>query len=163
MSVIAAVDGEEGSAKIVSTAHEIASGIGVELVVLHVMTEDQFEAVKEGPELIGGPWDIPYARYEHPQEDYSQADAEADAAEVARGIVAETLPADANVTSRGAVGEPAEMLLETADAADADYLVIGGRKRTPIGKALFGSVSQSVLLNATRPVVSVMSDEYDES
>jgi len=50
-------------------------------------------------------------------------------------------------------GDPAEQLLEAARESDANLLVLGGRKRSPTGKALFGSVTQSVILNADRPVM----------
>jgi nucleotide-binding universal stress UspA family protein len=50
-------------------------------------------------------------------------------------------------------GDPAETIIDAADEADADLIVIGGRKRSPAGKALFGSVTQTVILNAGRPVL----------
>jgi nucleotide-binding universal stress UspA family protein len=50
-------------------------------------------------------------------------------------------------------GDPAEQILEAADEVDADMIVLGGRKRSPLGSFLFGSVSQAVTLDATRPVV----------
>jgi len=50
-------------------------------------------------------------------------------------------------------GDPADQLLETARELDADLIVVAGRKRSPTGKALFGSVTQSVILNAERPVM----------
>jgi nucleotide-binding universal stress UspA family protein len=50
-------------------------------------------------------------------------------------------------------GDPAEEILEVADEIDADLIVLGGRKRSPLGSLLFGSVSQAVTLDATRPVV----------
>lgn len=50
-------------------------------------------------------------------------------------------------------GDPAEELIEAATEHDADLIVIGGRRRSPAGKALFGSVAQSVILNAERPVL----------
>ncbi|SDZ85828.1 Universal stress protein family protein [Haloplanus vescus] len=50
-------------------------------------------------------------------------------------------------------GDPAEQLLDAARDADADLIVVGGRKRSPTGKALFGSVTQTVILNADRPVM----------
>jgi nucleotide-binding universal stress UspA family protein len=50
-------------------------------------------------------------------------------------------------------GDPADQLLDAAEEADADLIVVSGRKRSPTGKALFGSVTQSVILNAERPVM----------
>ncbi|AXG06715.1 universal stress protein [Haloplanus rubicundus] len=50
-------------------------------------------------------------------------------------------------------GDPADQLLEVAQEEDADLIVVAGRKRSPTGKALFGSVTQSVILNAERPVM----------
>ena len=46
-----------------------------------------------------------------------------------------------------------DAILNQADEQDVDSLVLGGRKRSPAGKALFGSVTQSVILNTDRPVV----------
>ncbi|MHC3438222.1 universal stress protein [Natrialbaceae archaeon A-gly3] len=49
--------------------------------------------------------------------------------------------------------EPAEFVIKTAEALDADLICVGGRKRTPAGKVLFGSVSQQIIINADRPVL----------
>ncbi|SEO38624.1 Universal stress protein family protein [Halogranum amylolyticum] len=50
-------------------------------------------------------------------------------------------------------GDPAEAIIDVANDVDADLVVVGGRKRSPAGKALFGSVTQTVILNAGRPVM----------
>jgi len=50
------------------------------------------------------------------------------------------------------VGDPADGIITVADEEDVDAIVLGLRKRSPVGKALFGSVSQTVILNADRPV-----------
>lgn len=49
-------------------------------------------------------------------------------------------------------GEVAADILDVAEDVDADLIVLGGRKRSPAGKLLFGSVTQDVLLNSDRPV-----------
>ncbi|WP_158057299.1 universal stress protein [Halorussus halophilus] len=50
-------------------------------------------------------------------------------------------------------GEPAASILQLAESTDADCICVGGRRRSPAGKAIFGSVSQSVILQADRPVL----------
>jgi nucleotide-binding universal stress UspA family protein len=50
-------------------------------------------------------------------------------------------------------GDPAKTIIETARNRDVDCICVAGRKRTPAGKALFGSVTQAVVLNADRPVL----------
>lgn len=63
--------------------------------------------------------------------------------------------ADIDYEVREDSGEPAAAITSLAVEADADLIVIGGRKRTPTGKALFGSVTQEVILEADRSVMVV--------
>lgn len=55
-------------------------------------------------------------------------------------------------------GDPAETIVSIADEIDADVIAIAGRKRTPAGKVLFGSVAQAVMLSADQPVLVVIDD-----
>lgn len=50
---------------------------------------------------------------------------------------------------------PAEEILHAASELDADLIVIGLRRRTPVGKLFLGSSSQQVILDAACPVVAV--------
>lgn len=54
-----------------------------------------------------------------------------------------------------ASGEPAAEILAAAAEIDADLICLSGRKRSPTGKAVFGSVTQAVIRGSDRPVVSV--------
>ncbi len=47
---------------------------------------------------------------------------------------------------------PIEDLLEAAEEFDIDEYVIGIRKRSPVGKMMFGSTAQNLLLESDRPV-----------
>ncbi len=52
-------------------------------------------------------------------------------------------------------GEIADEVLRVAQETDASVIVIGLRKRSPVGKLLMGSSAQRILLDADRPVLSV--------
>jgi len=49
----------------------------------------------------------------------------------------------------------ADALLSQVHSVGADLLVIGARRRSPVGKALLGSVAQTVILDAELPVLVV--------
>ncbi|AEH38676.1 universal stress protein [Halopiger xanaduensis] len=65
--------------------------------------------------------------------------------------------AGVDVEIRAAVGDRAEEIIALAEEVDADNLIVGGRKRSPTGKAVFGSTAQKVLLSSPCPVTYVRS------
>ncbi|MDL5360476.1 universal stress protein [Halalkalicoccus sp. NIPERK01] len=61
--------------------------------------------------------------------------------------------AGVDVTLDETSGDPAQMILGYAAEHDVDLVCLGGRKRSPAGKALFGSVTQEVIFGTEKPVV----------
>lgn len=55
--------------------------------------------------------------------------------------------------------EPAEDLIAVAEEVGADFIVIGLRRRTPVGKLILGSNAQRILLDAPCPVLAVKAEE----
>ena len=51
--------------------------------------------------------------------------------------------------------DAADSLLAAAAEANAELIVIGLRRRSPVGKLIMGSQAQSILLNAECPVLAV--------
>lgn len=52
-------------------------------------------------------------------------------------------------------GDVAEQVLEAAESARAEMVILGIRRRTPVGKLLMGSVAQRVILGAHCAVLAV--------
>lgn len=168
MAVLVAVDGEETPDRTLAVGADLAEALGEPLVALHVMPQSQYEQARDAMEgdRVGGPLALSiYRGYAEggasPPSDtdrYTVDVAQDDAQRAARAVVEATLGSTDGVAVQGRVGKPAEQVVAEANRRDARYLVIGGRKRTPVGKAVFGSVTQSILLNAERPVLTVPAD-----
>lgn len=74
-------------------------------------------------------------------------------------IELQDLPADVKVQLLERRGkddrDPVEAVLDEIGSHGAERLVIGVKRRTPVGKALLGSVSQRLLLESPVPVLAV--------
>ena len=54
--------------------------------------------------------------------------------------------------------DPAEDLIAVATETSADFIVIGLRRRSPVGKLILGSNAQRILLEAPCPVLAVKAE-----
>jgi nucleotide-binding universal stress UspA family protein len=71
-------------------------------------------------------------------------------------LVAELGGTGIEVDVRRSMGaDVGDQVLAVAEDVSADLVVIGLRRRTPVGKLLMGSVAQRILLGASCPVLSV--------
>ena len=171
MSILAATDGSTVPDRVVEVAADLAAAYGEELIVLHVVPEDAFE--KQRGSSVESTSDLalavaPEITYRELGDQttttgddggYSLEQAIYDAERVAEDVTRKSVEPVESASYRGRVGEVTGEILAAAAEADPRYLVVGGRKRTPVGKAIFGSVTQSILLEADRPVVTAMTGE----
>ena len=143
MTIVAAVDRSERGDEIVEEAHTLANAFGEDLHVVHVLSQSEFIDLERTS-----------------VEDTGQAIDMADIRGIAREIAEESAEGITDdFEAVGLVGDAADEIVRYSSENDARYIVISGRRRSPVGKALFGSVTQSVLLDADRPVVTTIQKE----
>lgn len=141
MPIVAAVDRSDRARSVIRQARELADAYGVELHAVHVRdaaesTSD--EATKYALEEVDA---------------MVEDDRDQRATEIAREIV-EEIDGSGEFTPVGLTGDPAPTLLDYADEHEAECIVVSARKRSSFDQVLFGSVTQSLLLNADRAVVA---------
>lgn len=148
-TVLVAVGQEDDDrlAALAETVIDIAKPAGATVELAHVFTEDDYRSARES------------LRFNDP--------AEATPETVARRHVTlkelgERLDeAGLEFGRHGSVSDDAtksERIVDHAEDVDADLLIVGGRKRSPTGKAVFGSTAQEVMLNSPCPVTFVRAD-----
>ena len=83
--------------------------------------------------------------------------ADAASPSVVQDMTARAQASDVELQVRQAphAGELADEVLRVAQETDASVIVIGLRRRSPVGKLLMGSNAQRILLDADRPVLAV--------
>lgn len=143
MTIVAAIDRSSRSPAAVAEAVELADAYDDEVHVVHVLGRSEFlDLERTSVDDTGQPVPMDQVR------------------DVAREIAAETIEeAGTGAEAVGLVGDPADEVLRYADEHDARFVVLAGRRRSPVGKAVFGSVAQDVLLGADQPVVTVIRDD----
>ncbi|ELZ04920.1 UspA domain-containing protein [Natrialba chahannaoensis JCM 10990] len=148
MVVIAAVDRSDRASIVVNEAESLAKRFEESVHIVHVAKRSEFldsafpnEQVEQQSEMV--------------TEGREAAVEKAD--EIAGNLEDPETPYDVV----GLLGKPAHKIVEYAAEQDARYIVVSPRKRSRTGKVLFGSTAQSILLNATCPVVSTISENSE--
>lgn len=140
MVIVAAVDRSERASSVVEEANELGRAFDEPVEVVHVLTRQKFVDLERTSVTDTG--------QTIPRDEIIDI-----AGEIAQSAIDESSVEEA--TAVGLLGDPAEEIVSYAESNEARYLVISGRKRSPVGKALFGSVVQSVMLESDVPVVSI--------
>ena len=125
--------------ELAETVLEIADPLDATVVVGHAFTADEYEEFREDlgfEERVENVDPDEVAKRRPPVGDLEEIFADA-------GVEYEV---------RGALGEVATEVVDMAVEVDADRMVLGGRRRSPAEKAVLGSVSQDIILQAPCPV-----------
>lgn len=143
MVIVAAIKGSDQRTEIATEAEALARAFDESLHLVHVIEETEYTRLAENQSSK--------------REGDTKGTIEGNAAAAAVAGIDEVVDVDYELV--GLVGNPNEEVIEYADDVGARYIVVGGRARSPTGKALFGSVSQSILLKSNRPVVTITEQE----
>lgn len=135
-------ENDKQTEQLAKEAIAVADPANAEVVLTHVFDDAEFESIraKLGVDATS---------------EGSTPDAVAERHTTTRALAKTLSEADVRYSVRGAVGDLADGVTETAGIVGADRVVVGGGQRSPTGKAVFGSVAQKVMLSAPCPVTFV--------
>jgi nucleotide-binding universal stress UspA family protein len=131
--------------RLAEEAVEVAGPTGAQVVLVHAFTESEYE---ETLDIL----------------DFDTEQTEVDPDTVAtrhtpvRRLIDILDDEGIDYDVRGGVGDRAETVVTLADEVDADLVYVGGERRSPAGKAVFGSIAQEILFSAPCPVTYVRGD-----
>ncbi len=135
----------ERTDRLAEEAIDVAEPAGAKVVLAHVFTQSEYEDTLDKLDF-------------DPAAEGVSADQVASRHATIRDLVAHLDDADVDYEVRGAVGDHGKAIVDLATAVGADRVLVGGRKRSPTGKAVFGSTAQEVMLSAPCPVTFVRAD-----
>ncbi|GAB6878172.1 universal stress protein [Halorubrum gandharaense] len=145
------IDETDAHREILAEAGRFARGSDAELVLFSYLTEAEYESNLETMEQVGST--------EHKQ--YRPDVAVRPAEQLAKDMADEALE-DADVPYEVVThvideGELAREILTVADEEACDHVFLVGKQRSPTGKAVFGDVTQRIILDFPGRVTSDLS------
>ena len=129
MKILVGYDGSNVAKEAIAIAEKHANAFKAEIILVHSM--------------VGGP-DVPRKDFENAEKDLDYEKST---------LLDKKIPCKQILSVRGL--ESGEDLVQLADEHKVDEIIIGVRRRSKVGKLIFGSTAQYVVLNASCPVVTV--------
>jgi nucleotide-binding universal stress UspA family protein len=145
-TVLVAVDATDSNRidRLIEEAIDEAAPAGATVVLAHVFSEEEYAENRD--------------RLEFDRDSEVTPDAVARRHSTLREVAKRLDEAGVDYEVRGVVGERGKAVVDLAERTEAERVLVGGRKRSPTGKAVFGSTAQEVLLSAPCPVTFVRED-----
>lgn len=81
--------------------------------------------------------------------------------DVDTAMLADGVPVEIVVPADGDIDQVEQVLQAVEDRPEVTRLVVGVRKRAPIGKAVLGSIAQRLILESTVPVLSIKTSDAE--
>lgn len=138
---------------------DIAGPSGATVLLVHAFTRDEYGQTLEdlGVEVKRKELSSDYISQLNEQVEEADITPDEVAARNAtiRDLVKILKDAGVDYEVRGSVGNPGEKVVDLAEDEGVDMIVVGGRKRSPTGKAVFGSTAQTIMLSSSCPVLYV--------
>ncbi len=148
-TVLVAVENDDDEAieRLAETAVDIAEPAGATVIVGYVFSNSEYDNARD--------------RLQFDPDSEVTPDVVAERAVGVRRLT--ELLTDAGVSHqvrarRSNGSDEGELFAELGDESDVDIAVVGGRERTPAGKAVFGSTAQTLMLAAAYPVTFVRTE-----
>ncbi len=148
-SLLVAIDDAKTTPRVLDYARFLARHLDARITALHVLSPTILHRVRGVSTLHGR---RERSREEIENEFRSLADRWIDR-------LVDTGVERGRVDTAIAFGDPARVILETADRIDADLIVMGSRGAGAVRRALLGSVVSEVLREASRPVLIALEAE----
>lgn len=141
MLVAIGQEDEDRAKRLGEATIDVAGPTGANVVLAHVFTQREYDEIVD--RLDFDPGDRPDS-------------SEVAARHVETRTIAQSLDAAGiDYEIRGSVGDRGESIVDLANEIGADRVIVGGRRRSPAGKAVFGSTAQEVMLSSPCPVTFV--------
>jgi nucleotide-binding universal stress UspA family protein len=139
---------------------EVEEAPGMAIVVGYLPTPEGRAALRAAAEectLRSTSLLVVHSRREGRGRGGDEAQEERELAQVARELEAAGVQHEVRRLTHSS--DPADDLITVAEETGAEAIVIGLRRRTPVGKLILGSNAQRILLEAPCPVLAVKAEE----
>lgn len=128
--------------RLTETTIEVAKPVDATVILAHIFTEDEYERVLNRLDL-------------DPASESTTPDGVARQHSVIQNVGSQLEKEGVGYEVRGVIGEPGLAISDLGFEISADRIIVGGRKRNPTGKAIFGSTAQEIMMESPCPVTFV--------
>lgn len=155
-TVLIALDYEPSAQYVAETGYTIASGIGAEVILMHVVADNVYYSMPQYSPVMG------FTGFSSESFMEQIGTEELRIASLDYLNISKHHLGDDSIRTVVAEGDTADSILRTAEELNAGLIVMGSHSRRGLDKVLMGNVAEDVLKKAKIPVLVIPTKEVDK-